>query len=152
MRPTLADEYYSQLYPEPSVRISEFGRWKRATTCRNIANALAKACEGARRRWHIEPKSFEEGRLGHPPLVLWLPHVANGACLACAWIDNGSVSLEEAADIARNHSIDCGDDALVVRNLFVPIAERGAEWDEPLHPKYVPPQMGAGFNRGGTAR
>jgi hypothetical protein len=132
--------YFEVLYPEPSRPISGFGRWKRATTCTNMTRDLWDARERARQSWVAEPRTVEEQQLDHPPVVLWLPMVANAACLGCLWIDKGSNTIERAAQRARNHSVDRGDDPAVVSRLPVPISARNGQGDEPLVRSWVAPQ------------
>jgi hypothetical protein len=132
--------YYEVLYPEPTRPISAFGQWKRATTCTNLTRDLWEARERARQSWVAEPRTVEEQQLDHPPVVLWLPMVANAACLGCVWIGKGSSSVEGAAQRARNHSVDRGDDPAVVSRLPVPISARNGQGDEPLDRSWVEPQ------------
>jgi hypothetical protein len=129
--------YYAVLYPEPTHPMSPFGQWKRATTCTNITRDLWDARERARQSWVAEPRTVEEQQLDHPPVVLWLPMVANAACLGCVWIGQGSSSMENAAQRARNHCVDRGDDPAVVSRLPVPISARNGQGDEPLHRSWV---------------
>jgi hypothetical protein len=133
--------YFEVLYPEPTHPISAFGQWKRATTCTNMTRDLWDARERARQSWVAEPRTVEEQQLDHPPVVLWLPMVANAACLGCLWIDKGSGSVEGAARRARNHSVDRSDDPAVVSRLTVPISARNGQGDEPLDRSWVEPQQ-----------
>jgi len=143
-----SDAYYAVLYPEPSSRISEFGRWKRLTTGRNIADAYWEARERARLNWQDATLSPQERQLIHPPVVLWLPQVACAACLGCEWLHPGSATLYAAAQLSRLHSVANGDPAAVVQNLPIPISERGAEQDEPLGQDLVYARI-AGFRSEG---
>jgi hypothetical protein len=132
--------YFEVLYPEPTRPMSEFGRWKRATTCSNMTRDLWDARERARHCWIEQPKTVEDRQLNHPPVVLWLPMVANAACLGCLWIGKSSRSVEGAARLARNHSVDRGDDPTAVYRLRVPISARNSPYDEPLDRSWVDPK------------
>jgi hypothetical protein len=134
------DAYYSVLYPEPARPISAFGQWKRATTGVNITKALWEARERARKQWTAGPRTGEEQQLSHPPVVLWLPMVANGACLGCSWIERESGSIDEAAESARRHSIGSGGLPSAVSRLRVPISERNGPKDDPLDRQTVLPR------------
>jgi len=132
--------YFGVLYPEPTRPMSAFGQWKRATTCTNLTRDLWAARERARQNWVAQPRTVEERQLDHPTVVLWVPIVANAACLGCLWIGKGSSSMERAAQLARNHSVDRGDDPAVVSRLPVPISARNGQGDEPLDRSWVEPQ------------
>ena len=134
-----SNDYYSTLYPEPSISISEFGKWKRATTCRNIARAYWQARERAREQWSSIPHTTGEWELLHPPVVLWVPVAAEAACFACTWLGGGR-TIEQAAELARQHSVQNGDDPSVVHRLLVPISARNGPHDVPLPRSSVPPQ------------
>ena len=130
--------YHEVLYPEPTRPISPFGQWKRATTGANIARAYWGARERARGRWTSIPHTTGEWRLQHPPVALWMPESAQAACLGCRWIGGGG-TIDHAAERARRHSIESGDDPSVVHRLSVPISARNGPTDEPLGRSSVPP-------------
>ncbi|MBF6596503.1 MAG: hypothetical protein IVW51_18915, partial [Thermaceae bacterium] len=130
--------YHEVLYPEPTRPTSAFGRWKRATTGANIARTYWAARERARQRWTSIPHTAGEWQLQHPPVALWMPESAEAACLGCKWL-GGGVTIEQAAELARQHSVDSGDDPLVVHPLSVPVSARNGPTDQPLGRSSVPP-------------
>jgi hypothetical protein len=132
-------DYYRVLYPGAARPRSNFDAWKYATTAVDIARALWGSRERALLYWEAglgpDPCAWP---LAHPPVVLWSPYIARGACLACTWIDLEATSdLRRAGRRARKHSISAGDDPTVVRSLRVPISERGGPIDKPLSEKWV---------------
>ena len=112
-------DYYRLLYPGAARPRSNFDAWKYATTAVDIARALWGSRERALLHWEADlgpdPGAWP---LAHPPVVLWSPYIAHGACLACTWISAGAGSdLRRAGRRARKHSISAGDDPTVVRSL-----------------------------------
>jgi hypothetical protein len=64
--------------------------------------------------------------------------VAFAACLECSWIARGSdATVESAGRSARDHSVEHGSDRDTVRQLRVPISERGGPIDEALEQTWV---------------
>ena len=139
------EAYWECMYPEPSGPTSPFGRWKRLTTGRNVARTYWAARERARESWSVASHTTGEWCLLHPPVVLWMPVCAEPACLGCKWLGGGK-TIEEAAERARQHSVDSGDDPAVVRYLTVPISARNGPTDESLGRSSVPPLSNAPFS------
>ncbi len=131
--------YYEVLYPEPTRPTSAFGRWKRATTGVNITQTYWEARERERVRWGSIPHTTGEWELQHPPVVLWMPECAEAACLGCKWLGGGG-TIDQAAELARQHSVDGGDDPSVILRLAVPISARNGPTDQPLSRSCVSPQ------------
>jgi len=131
-------DYYRSLFPGHTHPRNNFDAWKYSTTAVNVARALWGARERALRQWERD-HGVDRGPwpVDHPPVVLWLPYIARGACLNCTWIGGDAADLRRAGRSARNHSISKGDDPMVVRDLRVPISERGGAADEPLGEKWV---------------
>jgi hypothetical protein len=122
-------DYFRTLSPGARRPRNQWSRWKYLSTCMNIAEAYWSARERARLSWESSARELIE----HPPVVLWLPYTAHGACLGCTWIDQeGSGSIEEAAVSARRHSTERGADPDVIAGLRVPISERNGPHDTPL--------------------
>jgi hypothetical protein len=74
-----------------------------------------------------------------------MPVCAEPACLGCKWLGGGK-TIEEAAERARQHSVDSGDDPAVVWYLTVPISARNGPTDESLGRSSVPPLSNAPFS------
>jgi hypothetical protein len=134
------EAYWEVMYPEPTGPVSAFGRWKRLTTGRNVARTYWAARERARERWYALPHTTGEWGLLHPPVVLWMPVCAEPACLGCTWLGGGA-TIEEAAELARRHSLDAGANPSVVQHLAVPISARNGPTDEPLGRSSVAPPL-----------
>jgi hypothetical protein len=132
-------DYYRQLYPGHIHPRNSFDSWKYATTAVGVAEQLWEARERARLRWESENgDSPPDWPVAHPPVVLWLPMVANAACLVCSWIARGSdATVESAGHIARDHSVEHGSDRDTVRQHRVPISERDGPIDEALEQTWV---------------
>jgi hypothetical protein len=127
-------DYFRNLSPGAQSPRNKWSRWKYLSTCMNIAEALWNARERARLSWEASAGELLE----HPPVILWLPETAHGACLGCTWIDQeGSGSIEEGAASARRHSIEHGADPVAIAGLRVPISERNGPCDTPLGRKWA---------------
>jgi hypothetical protein len=124
-------DYFRTICPGAQRPRNQWAHYKYQTTHMNIAEAFWKARERARLQWEANADELSD-LMAHPPVVLWLPYVAHGACLACTWIDEGSSSIDQAASTARRHSVEHGADSEVVANLRVPVSERNGQFDEPL--------------------
>jgi len=124
-------DYFRAICPGAQRPRNQWAHYKYLATYMNLARAYWDARERARIEWEAnadEPSDL----VVHPPVALWLPYVARGACLACTWIDQGGASIDEAASSARSHSVAHGADPEVVANLRVPVSERNGQFDEPL--------------------
>jgi hypothetical protein len=131
--------YCRQLYPGHERPRTAFGAWKLATTAVNITRSLWEARERARLRWQSDYEPDPAGwPVEHPPVVLWVPNVASAACLQCSWVSRGRGSTPASAGrAARKHSIDNGGDLRTVRQLRVPVSQRGGPYDPPLDQAWV---------------
>ncbi len=130
--------YYWILYPGHVRPSNGFSAWKYATTAVNITEALWQARERARVEWEASLAEHPfRWDIDHPPVVLWLPYVAYGACLSCTWLVDANSSLESAVELSKAHTIENGTDREFVSSLRVPISERNGPTDESLGRTHV---------------
>jgi hypothetical protein len=121
-------EYYRQLFPGHTESRHAFDGWKYASTAVNIATQLwdtrSRALATYERRQGLDRSRWP---FPHPPVLLWLPDVLHAGCLGCEWIDDSG--SDGAAARARQHAIDLGGWAELVRATRVWVWERGGERD-----------------------
>jgi hypothetical protein len=121
-------DYYRNMHPDYVNPPSAFTAFKLGSTAINIARDAWAMREHARQEWCERYGIDVSGwPVEHPPVVLWLPLVGQGACLACTWLHDrgdGRSDLKTAGREARGHSISEGADPAVVNGLGVPVVYR----------------------------
>ena len=82
-----------------------FIAWKRQSTGVNVARGLMAARNRAHAAWVEGHGPDPQGwPLPHPPVLMWMPFAATGACLRCHWVHGAkTLSVDEAA-LARAHA------------------------------------------------
>ena len=124
-------DYFTVICPGARRPRNQWARYKYESTYMNITRAYWNARERARIEWEVNADELSD-LVVHPPVVLWVPMTAHGACLRCTWIDQGGASIDGAASSARAHSVAHGADPQVVADLRVPISQRNGQTDKPL--------------------
>ena len=121
-------DYYRTMFPGYKNPPSGFIAWKLGSTAINIARDVWGMREQAREGWCARfGEDISDWPVEHPPVVLWMPMVGQGACLRCRWLhdrSDGRGDLKTAGREARRHSVSEGADPAVVGELGVPIVYR----------------------------
>ena len=119
---------YRTMFPAYKNPASACTAFKLGSTAINTARDAWAMRERAREVWCGRfGDDVSSWPVGHPPVVLWLPIVGQGACLRCTWLHdrrNGRGDLKTAGREARRHSVIEGADAAIVRELGVPVVDR----------------------------
>lgn len=116
------EEYHRQRYDLAGAR-DGFSRWKIQSSGVNVARQLASARNRGLAAWvRRHGPDPDVWPLAHPPAVLWLPSVAQSACLRCWWLGEVSSSADAAAVAARRHALQRGAEDSSVKHLLDPLA------------------------------
>ena len=124
-------DYFRAICPGGQRPRNKWAAHKYRTTYINITRDYWDARERARIEWEANASDVSN-RVTHPPVVLWVPMMAHGACLRCTWISQGGTSIDDAASSARAHSVSQGADPQVVADLRVSLSQRDGQNDDPL--------------------
>ena len=122
-------DYYRMMTPGYKNPPAAYTAFKYGSTAINIARDAWAMREMAREEWCARfGEDISDWPVEHPPVVLWMPMVGQGACLRCTWLhDRGNGrggDLKTAGREARRHSVSEGADPSVVRDVGVPIVYR----------------------------
>ncbi len=142
------EAYHRQMFDLSKVT-NAFHRWKVNSTGVNMARTRRGIRNRARAAWIAEHGTLTAGwPLAHPPVVLWVPDVADPACLGCDWLGPGSFDPNLTGNHARHHAtahLPEGAARPVLLDAPLRVWRRDDPWDDP-GPDWAHP-LGAGPGR-----